>query len=111
MTPPRLAQILAAGGIGGVFCLGSPDPEERFLARRKLRVPRDVGLALLDKIEDRARPAGRWEDPVRIGAMAAELRLGRVRLHDLTTGEQPKVELVGGAWDEGKTLRPVRAGG
>lgn len=84
---------------------------EAFLARRKLRVPRDVGLALLDKIEDRARYAGICQDPVRIGAMAAELLLGRLLLHDLATPEHPKVELVGGAWNEGRTLRRGRAGG
>jgi len=80
---------------------------DAFLARRKLRVPRDVGLALLDKIPDRARYAGICQDPVRIGAMAAELLLGRLLLHDLATPEYPKVELVVGAWNEGKTLREV----
>jgi DNA-binding LacI/PurR family transcriptional regulator len=83
---------------------------EAFLARRKLRVPRDVGLALLDKIPDRARYAGICQDPVRIGAMAAELLLGRLLLHDLATPEYPKVELVVGAWNEGTTLRGVGRG-
>ena len=84
---------------------------EAFLARRRLRVPRDVGLALLDKIPDRARHAGICQDPFRIGAMAAELLLGGILLHDLATPEHPKVELVGGEWSEGRTLRAARAPG
>lgn len=84
---------------------------ESFLARRRLRVPRDIGLALLDKMEDRERHAGICQDPVRIGAMAAELLLGRLLLNDLSTPQDPKVLLVGGAWNEGRTLRRPRVDG
>lgn len=76
-----------------------------FLARRRVAVPRDVGLALLDKLPDRARYAGICQDPVRMGATATEMLLGRILLGDFGLPEFPKVELVQGRWNEGATLR------
>ncbi len=83
---------------------------EGYLAKRKLRVPRDVGIVLLDKNPDPARYAGICQDPGRIGAMAVELLLGRLFLRDLAVPEFPKVELVVGTWNEGRSLRAPERG-
>lgn len=80
---------------------------ERWLKSRRLVVPRDVGLALLDKNPQTARYAGICQDPARMGGTAAEMLIGRVLLRDLTPPLYPKVELVVGDWNEGRTLRPV----
>jgi DNA-binding LacI/PurR family transcriptional regulator len=78
---------------------------ERFLERRKLRVPRHVGLALLDLNPSPARYTGVLQDFERIGATAAEMLLGRVLLRDFAAPVFPKTEMVVGTWNEGRTLR------
>lgn len=85
---------------------------EGYLARHNLRVPRDVGLALLDKNPDTSRYTGICQSPERIGAAAVDLLLSRLLLRDFAAPEFPKVELVVGTWNEGKSLRsprPVRS--
>jgi DNA-binding LacI/PurR family transcriptional regulator len=82
---------------------------ERYLARRKLSVPRDVGLALLDKNPDTSCYAGMCQRPERIGAAAVDLLLSRLLLRDFAAPEFPKVELVVGTWNEGKSLRSPRS--
>jgi LacI family transcriptional regulator len=78
---------------------------EACLSRRGVRAPRDVGLALLDKNPDRRRYAGICQDPGLMGAVAAEMLIGRIMLRDLGSPRSPKVELVQGQWNEGRTLR------
>lgn len=84
------------------------DAVEGFLAVRRLRIPRDIGIALLDLNPTPARYSGIGQDPARMGATAAELLLGRLLLRDFAFPAHPKVELVTGSWNEGKTLRPAR---
>lgn len=78
------------------------------LARQGVRVPRHVGVALLDKNPDRARYSGICQDPARMGAVALEMLLGRMLLSDFAAPESPKIELVVGTWNEGKTLRAAK---
>ncbi len=79
-----------------------------WLAREKIRVPRDLGVALLDKVPDRGRYAGICQDPAALGAVATEMLLGRMLLRDFGMPRSPKVELVEGQWNEGRTLRKAR---
>ncbi len=79
-----------------------------WLRRRGLRAPRDFGLALLDKNPDRVRYSGVCQAPRRMGAVALELLLSRVLLRDFGPTAWPKVELVVGEWNEGRTLRARR---
>lgn len=81
---------------------------EAFLRKRRVKVPREVGLALLDKNPDRARYAGICQNPERMGAVLTEMLLGRLLLGDFGMPAHPKIELVQGEWNEGKTLRPRR---
>lgn len=80
---------------------------DAWLARRRIAVPREVGLALLDKVPDRRRYTGICQDPVLTGEMATEMLLGRMLLGDFGLPESPRVELVQGRWNEGRTLRPA----
>jgi LacI family transcriptional regulator len=83
---------------------------EGFLRRRKIAVPRDLGLVVLDKIPPRTRYAGILQDHRRMGAVAIEMLIGRFLLQDFGVPRSPKIELVDGIWVEGRTLRrPVRA--
>ncbi len=79
-----------------------------WFARENIRVPRDVGVALLDKNPDRARYSGICQDPAAMGAVATEMLLGRMLLRDFGLPRLPKVELVFGQWNEGRTLRKAR---
>jgi LacI family transcriptional regulator len=78
-----------------------------WLAHKRIAVPRDLGVALLDKNPDRARFSGICQDPGRQGAVATEMLLGRLLLRDFGLPESPKVELVLGSWNEGASLRRV----
>lgn len=87
------------------------------LAKQRVSAPRDVGVALLDKITD-PKFAGIRQDPGLMGAVAAEMLMGRLLLQDFGPPEFPKVELVLGHWNEGSTLTsavlrggPQRRGG
>lgn len=84
---------------------------EAWLAKRRQRVPRDIGIALLDKNPDPARYSGVCQNPWLMGAVALEMLLGRLMLRDFGPPGHPKVELVEGSWNEGVTLRsPPPAG-
>lgn len=78
-----------------------------WLTRKRIAVPRDLGVALLDKNPDRARFSGICQDPGLQGAVATEMLLGRLLLRDFGLPESPKVELVQGSWNEGATIRRV----
>jgi DNA-binding LacI/PurR family transcriptional regulator len=82
---------------------------EVYLARRRIQVPRDLGLALLDKNPDLRRYSGICQDPVRMGVVEAEMLLGRIMLRDFGPPLSPKIELVQGRWNEGRTLRRAKA--
>jgi hypothetical protein len=78
------------------------------LRRAKIRVPRDLGIALLNTGE-KTCPAhsGVFQHGPTCGALAAEMLMGRLHLRDfgrrVTT---PKIEVFDGLWREGLTLRP-----
>jgi LacI family transcriptional regulator len=78
---------------------------EAYLLRAGLSVPRDIGLALLDLNPDRARYTGVCQDNDLMGATAIELLIGRILTRDFRMPEHPKVEMVIGEWNEGRTLR------
>lgn len=82
---------------------------DQFLRERRLRVPRDVGLALLDKNPDPKRFTGVCQNMVLMGQTAIEMLIGRILLRDFSLPQNPKVELVCGTWNEGASLRPHQA--
>lgn len=78
---------------------------ENYLQRARLRVPRDIGLALLDHNPDRRHYSGICQDMPLMGATAIDLLIGRILMRDFAEPKHPKVELVIGEWNEGRTLR------
>ena len=80
---------------------------EAFLKRAHLRVPCDIGLALLDHNPDRRRYSGICQNMPLMGATDIELLIGRTLLRDFKIPTHPKVELVIGDWNEGRTVRPL----
>jgi len=78
----------------------------QFLRRRRLRVPRDIGIALLDSNPDQDLFSGMSQDYQAVGPMAIEMLIGRVLLRDFGEPAHPKTELVEGYWNE----RSHRAG-
>jgi LacI family transcriptional regulator len=80
---------------------------DRYLRRRRIRVPEHLGIALLDKNPDPQRYSGILQDPARVGGTAIEMLIGRILVRDFEPPEHPRVELVVGNWNEGRTLRPA----
>src|SRR5205085_1166466 len=97
--PDVLVLHQAAAFIAGV---------ESYLERHRLRVPRDVGIALLDLNPNRKRYSGICQTPELMGATAIEMLIGRVLLRDFELPLHPKFELVVGEWNPGRTLRQVQ---
>lgn len=79
---------------------------ESYLKKHKLRIPQDIGLALLDLNPNLRRYTGMCQNPGQMGVTAAEMLIGRVLMRDLHIPQRPKVELVVGEWNEGRSLRP-----
>jgi LacI family transcriptional regulator len=83
---------------------------EDYLKQQGLHMPEDLGLALLDMNPDQTRYSGICQNFPLMGATAIEKLIGRVMLRDFGVPEHPKIELVLGQWNEGRTLRPLPAG-
>jgi LacI family transcriptional regulator len=81
---------------------------ENYLKERGLRIPTHVGIALLDKNPNPARFSGVCQDHKLMGATAIEMLIGRILLRDFSFPTHPKIELVCGSWNEGRTLRAAR---
>lgn len=79
---------------------------EQFLSARRIRIPRDIGIALLDLNPAPARYSGVRQNPHLMGRTAMDLLIARVVLNDFGEPTRPKVELVIGDWNDGTTLRP-----
>lgn len=81
---------------------------EEFLARRRTRVPRDLGVAFLGSQLTREFYAGMSQDHEQIGRCAVDMLSGRIQQRDYGFPAQPKSEFVEGKWSEGASIRPVR---
>lgn len=80
------------------------------LARLKLDVPRDIGLACLFGTEDERRDhAGIDGNLDRVGAAAVDLLVQKMHTHERGMPEHPRDVLITGSWQEGPTL-PERRG-
>lgn len=79
---------------------------QEHLARRSLRVPEDIGIALLDMTPDPARYTGIRQNFELIGASAIDLLLTKVLLPRAVHHDHPIIEAIPAKWNEGTTLRP-----
>ena len=82
---------------------------EKCLRRHGLTVPRRIGLALLDKNPNPTRFSGICQSMPRMASTAIEMLIGRILMRDFSAPAYPKVELVIGDWNEGRTLARRRA--
>lgn len=76
-----------------------------YLRRQALRVPEDVGLAMLDMTPDPACYSGIRQNFEVIGACAIDALLTKVLLPRAVHHDFPTVELIPSTWNEGATLR------
>lgn len=72
-----------------------------------LRVPDDVGLALLSVRRQDGFFAGIWENPRLVGARGVELLIDLVHRAERGVPEVPSCLLIEGTWMEGRTVRPL----
>jgi LacI family transcriptional regulator len=71
-----------------------------------LECPRSIGLAILGSVVEPDPCSGIRQDFERIGAGAVEMLIERVALASIMPRRPPKIEVVEGTWQEGRTLRP-----
>lgn len=76
-----------------------------WLIESGLRVPDDVGLALLSVRKRDGFFAGVWENPELVGARAVELLVSLVHHGERGVPALPSYLLVEGSWQPGKTIR------
>jgi LacI family transcriptional regulator len=78
---------------------------ETFLRNRKLAVPRDIGLAVLDATVHIAGVSGVHQNIEQMGVSAVEMLVSRLQQGEAGLPKVAKVESVEGKWIEGETLR------
>lgn len=79
------------------------------LMRLGLRVPDDIGFALLSRPPVRDAPAGIDQRPRQIGAAAVDLIAQQFFTGDPGLPSSPRFILIEGEWNEGPTVRAVAA--
>ncbi len=76
-----------------------------WLLETGLRIPEDVGFALLTVPDNGAFYSGIWENPCVIGAKAVEFLIDLMHRSECGQPEVPLCMLVAGTWVDGKTVR------
>lgn len=76
-----------------------------FLRRQQIRVPRDLGVAVITQVLDGFRFSGLRENQRLLGRWAVELLVMRILNRDFGVPESPRVEMVESIWVEGSSLR------
>jgi len=76
-----------------------------FLRKHRLRVPHDVGVAVVSQILEGTPFSGLQENQRLIGAWAVEQLVSRIMNRDFGIPTNPRIEMVERLWVEGKTLR------
>jgi DNA-binding LacI/PurR family transcriptional regulator len=77
------------------------------LERAGLKIPRDIGLALLACPALGDRCSGVYQNGALIGALAVDALISLVERHERGLPEQATTLMVEGQWNEGRTLRPA----
>ena len=75
------------------------------LAKAGLRVPADVGVAILDRSPSDTRIAGIDQQMEQVGASAMDLIIGQLHRNERGIPKNPKLILTQGVWVMGETLR------
>lgn len=77
------------------------------LKTHNVRVPADLGVAVLSHILDGSDFSGLEQNQPLMGAWAVELLAARISNRDLGIPVNPRVEMVESRWVQGRTLRSV----
>ncbi|MBL9215585.1 MAG: LacI family DNA-binding transcriptional regulator [Opitutaceae bacterium] len=75
------------------------------LRRRRLRVPRDLGVVVMSQILEGTRFSGLQENQRLLGDWCVELLMARIMSRDFARPTHPRIEMVEREWIEGRTLR------
>ncbi len=78
-----------------------------FFASRRLSIPRDLGLAVLDAAVHPEGISGVRQSVEQMGVSAVEMLVSRLKLGESGLPQVPKIEKVEGEWIEGQTLRAL----
>lgn len=78
----------------------------RHLGKLGLRVPRDIGIASLACPERDHVCSGIWQNGRLLGATAIDSIISMLEYNERGLGEQTRVIMVEGVWNNGQTLRP-----
>lgn len=78
---------------------------ERMLRQNRVRVPDDIGVAVISQILEGTPFSGMEASPHLMGAWAVELLVARIMNGDLGIPAHPRIEMVDCRWVEGRTLR------
>jgi DNA-binding LacI/PurR family transcriptional regulator len=71
----------------------------------KLRIPEDIGIASLACHELGEACSGIWQNGRLIGATAVDNIISMIEANERGLGQQTRVVMVEGVWNDGKTLR------
>jgi LacI family transcriptional regulator len=80
---------------------------ERILRRHRIRVPADLGVAVVTQMLDGTEFSGLQADQRLVGAWAVELLVARIMNRDFGIPTRPRIELVEMQWVDGQSLRRV----
>jgi DNA-binding LacI/PurR family transcriptional regulator len=78
----------------------------QWLKEEDVRVPEDVGVALLTVPDAGKYYSGLWENPHVIGARAVEFLIDLTHRNEHGVPQVPLCLLIVGTWVDGKTVRP-----
>ena len=82
-------------------------PELRGVLRdRGVRVPMDLGVAVLSQILDGSGFSGLQQNQLVMGAWTVELLVARITHRDFGIPQTPRIEMVESEWVEKRSLRP-----
>ena len=77
------------------------------LDKRRIRIPDDLGVAVLSQILEGSGFSGLQQNQPLMGAWAVELLAARISNHDLGIPANPRIEMVESRWIENGSLRSL----
>lgn len=81
---------------------------QRVLDRNRVRVPADLGVAVLTHILGGTRFSGMQQNQRIMGRWAVELLAARIANRDLGISSTPRIEMVESEWIDGQSLRTAK---
>ncbi|WOO42599.1 LacI family DNA-binding transcriptional regulator [Rubellicoccus peritrichatus] len=79
-----------------------------WLARMNMKVPEDIGLALVTVTKKEPFFAGMYQNGISIGQSAVDLLDSMIRRGQVGIPEKPVHLLIDGEWQDGKSVRKIR---